>query len=81
MLVILVVGILIGRVAHYWALLISNAAQLSVVAAQIVFFLIYFAGLIGIFIFLTFSSFFLIVKELGVVESIKNCQGNRWKDR
>lgn len=70
-LIIIVLSILIGRIAFYGATFIGRAFNLGLGAAEAVFILIYFAGLIGVLIFFTFSSFFLVIDNLGVKESIK----------
>jgi len=70
-LIIIVLSILIGRIAFYGATYIGRAFNLGLGAAEAVFILIYFAGLIGILIFFTFSSFFLVIDNLSVKESIR----------
>lgn len=64
-------GFLIGRAAHYLALYIGKGIGLELKAAQILFFLLYLAGLIGLLIFLTFSSFYLILYNYSMKDSIK----------
>jgi len=68
--IIILVYNVIRYLAHNFALLIGNALNLSVNLAQGVFFLLYFAGLIGIIIFFTFSSFYLIIENRGILKSI-----------
>ncbi len=68
---ILVIGFIIGRVAHYGAFYIGKAANLETMEAVVVFVLIYFIGLIGAVVFLTFSNFILILKNLKVHTAIK----------
>jgi len=64
LLLIVLFSFLIGRIAYYGAFFLGKTLDLEVGAALAVFLLIYFAGLIGILIFLTFSSFFLVVDKL-----------------
>src|SRR3989344_3668014 len=72
---ILISSLLIGRIAHYGALYIGRAAGLETANAVIVFVLIYLLGLLSLLIFLTFSNFMLVIKNLkihrAVYESIK----------
>ena len=68
---IVLTSIIIGRIAHYGAFLIGQAFNLSVNIAMLLFVLIYLAGLIGVLIFLTFSSFFLVIDGLTAKEAIK----------
>ncbi|MBU0466476.1 MAG: hypothetical protein KJ718_04065 [Nanoarchaeota archaeon] len=70
-LIMLAVGILIWGIAHYGAFFIGKAFGLNLNAALLIFILIYFAGLVGILIFFTFSSFFLVVNDLNVLESVQ----------
>ena len=58
--------------AHYSAFYIGKAISLDVNAAKILFFIIFFVGLAGILIFLAFSSFFLIVYNLSIKQSINS---------
>jgi MFS family permease len=69
--VILIASIITGRVAHYVAFVIGKALNLGIDPARFLFMLVYLFGLIGFLIFLTFSSFFLVWKNLSVPESIK----------
>ncbi|MFH1290173.1 MAG: hypothetical protein ABIH92_02075, partial [Nanoarchaeota archaeon] len=71
MLLIVIVSILIGRIAHYVAMFIGRMAGLSLEAALLLFVLIYFAGLIGVLIFFTFSSFLLVKENLKVRKSVR----------
>ena len=71
MFIIFISGYLLGRAAHYLALYIGKGIGLELKAAQILFFLLHLAGLIGLLIFLTFSSFYLILYNYNVKESIK----------
>jgi len=71
LLVIAVVSIVIERVAFYGAFFIGRIFDLGVGAAQFVFILIYFIGLIGVLIFLTFSSFYLVLEGLIIVGSMR----------
>jgi hypothetical protein len=71
-LVIVLISIAIGRIAHYGALFAGKALELGVNTAVFLFVLIYFAELIGILMFFTFSNVFLIVKDLSVWASVKN---------
>ncbi len=71
-LLIILISIIVGRIAHYGALFIGQALDFNVNTAVPVFVLIYFVGLIGILIFLTFSNVFLVVRDLSVWESMKS---------
>jgi len=67
---VMLVGILIGRVAHYVAFYLGQIFSLDVGPAQFVFLLIYFLELIGVLVFFTFSSVFLVIDDKNVLESI-----------
>lgn len=69
---ITIVSVLIGRAAHYGAFYIGKTLNLGLGVAQFVFILIYFIGLIGVLIWFTFSSFFLVINRLDVGDSIKS---------
>lgn len=69
---IIVVYNIIRYVAHNLALLILKPFNVPLHIAQGVFFLLYFAGLVGIIIFLTFSNFYLIIKDMTISNAIKN---------
>jgi len=71
MIIILVVYIAISLIAQYGALGIGRALELPLSTATVLFYLIYFAGLVGILIFLTFASFYLVAYSLPIKESIK----------
>ncbi len=51
---------------------IGKALALELKPAQFLYFLILFVGLIGIIIFMAFSSFYLIIKNISIKESIYN---------
>lgn len=61
---------LIRFIAHYGAFITGNIFSLSLQPAQIIFYIIYFAGLITLITFLTFSSFFCIKNKLPISKSI-----------
>lgn len=71
MFVIMAVSILVGRIAHYGATYIGKGLGLEIGVAQVIFVLIYFAGLIGVLMFLTFASFFLVLEDRSVLGSIR----------
>lgn len=62
---------LIRYLAHNIALLVLKPFNVPLNIAQGVFFILYFTGLVGIIIFLTFSNFYLIIKDLNITEAIK----------
>ena len=71
LLLIALITTAIGRIADRGAFYIGNFLKLSLLNAQITFFLIYFIGLLGFLIFFTFSCFYLTVYNLKIRESIK----------
>jgi|SRR3989344_1204472 len=71
-LIILVCYDIINFIAIYGAYYIGKSISLSTNSARILFFFIYFAGLIGILLFMAFSSFYLIYKSGGVIKSLKS---------
>lgn len=71
MLIIALLGMLIGRIADKGAFLLGTKYEFNLLKAQIVFFLIYAGGLIGVLIFFTFASFYLVSFNLTIIESIK----------
>jgi len=71
MIIILVVYMAINLIAQYGALGIGRALELPLNIATVIFYLIYFAGLVGVLIFLTFASFYLVAYSLPIKESIK----------
>lgn len=74
-LVVLVLGILLGRIVHYVALFIGRALSLNVATAVIVYLILYFASLVGILIFFAFSSVLLVVKNLSVKNALAESVG------
>ncbi|MEK6855146.1 MAG: hypothetical protein AABX73_02905 [Nanoarchaeota archaeon] len=70
--IIAFVSALIGRITHYTTLFAGRFLELSILSAQIIFVLIYFLLLVGILIFFSFSSFYLVIYNLSLKESIKN---------
>ncbi len=62
---------LIRYIAHNVALLVLKPFNVPLNIAQGAFFILYFAGLVGILIFLTFSNFYLIIKDLNITNAIK----------
>lgn len=62
---------LIRYIAHNAAFLIGMSLNLSTEIASGIFFLLYFAGLAGVIIFLTFSNFYLIIKNKGIFWSLR----------
>ncbi len=69
-LIILLLYNLVNFISHYSSLFIGKALEASLQTAQIIFYLFYFTGLVGIMIFMTFSSFFLILKNKTIIGSI-----------
>jgi membrane protease YdiL (CAAX protease family) len=63
---------IIRLAAQYSAFYIGKALALSLAYAQALFVAVYFIGLIGIAIFLTFSSFYIVFKGTSIITSIKN---------
>ena len=61
----------IRLISHYGAFFIGKFFDLPVSGAEILFFLIYFAGLAGVIIFLAFSNFYLVFQDLSFFDSIK----------
>jgi len=49
----------------------GQALNLQLSTAQIIFFILYFASIAGILIFLTFSSFYLVIFNSKIIESMK----------
>ncbi len=70
--IILIVYNIMRYLVHNLALIIGQSLNLSLGIAQGFFFILYFAGLAGIIIFLTFSSFYLITKNKSIWQSIKS---------
>jgi len=70
--IILAVYALINLISIYGVRFIGQSLGLEINIATLIFFLVYFIGLSGILIFLTFSSFYLIINNLKIKESIKN---------
>lgn len=65
-------GILIGRIAHVLSFVAGKSLGFDLLAAQAFFIIIYFAGLVGGLIFLTYSNFFLVIKNLSFNRSIRH---------
>jgi len=63
---------IINFVTFHSSLFISKALNLEVESAKWIFLSFYFVGLIGVIIFLTFSSFYLVLKNKTIVGSIKS---------
>ena len=70
--VILVFYNIIWFIAHNAAMLIGKSLNLPLGIAKGVFFVLYFAGLAGAIIFLTFSSFYLIMGDRGIFKSLRS---------
>lgn len=68
--VIFVSSMVVWAVAHYGAIFLGKAIGLEIEIATVLFVLIYFAGLTGFLIFLSFASFFLVLKRISVREAI-----------
>ncbi len=63
---------IIWLISQNGASLIGKSLSLEVNLAKLVFFFIYFLGLLGVIIFLTFSPFYLIIKNKSILESLRN---------
>jgi len=70
MFVIALVSVVIERAAFYGGFFIGKIFGIGNGGAQFIFMMIYFIGLIGILIFLTFGSFYLVIYDLKVRESL-----------
>lgn len=70
-LIVLVVYNILRLVSHYAAFYIGKAFQLPLSQASFVFYLIYFAGLALVIIYLALASFVLVIFESSVGKSIK----------
>lgn len=62
---------IINYLSLYIARQIGQFFNLQLNAALVLFIALYFIGIAGILIFLTFSSFYLVLKNLPILESIK----------
>ncbi len=71
LLFLLFVGIVIWAIANYGGIYAGKLLDLEVNAATLLYILIYFAGLVGILIFLTFSNVCLVVGNLNFREAVK----------
>ena len=71
LLFIVIIGIVIWAIANYGGIYIGKLFNLEVNAALLLYILIYFAGLVGILIFLTFSNVCLVVYSLNFKEAVK----------
>lgn len=72
MLIIVVSYNIVSYIAREGASFIGRSFELAVEQAAVIFFFIYFLGLAGGIILLTFSSFYLVLQDKGVLRSIKN---------
>ena len=70
--IVVIIGILIGRIAHYSAFFISTQLNLSIRPAQLLFLLIYFGALAFFLLFISFSSFYLVLYDLSLKNSVKS---------
>ena len=70
-LIIVALSVLVRMGAHYGSFYLGKALELNIGAAQFLFVLLYFIGLVGILIWFSFSSFFLVYENKGVKGSIK----------
>jgi len=69
---ILVVRYIVNVSSIFLGVKIGTFLNLSLQPAKILFSLIYAIGLLGIIIFLTFSSFYLVLKNLSIIQSVKS---------
>ncbi len=72
LLMISLTSLAISAVSHYSALYIGKFIGLNILAAKILFFMVYITLLLSTLIFLTFSIFFLVTENKGVKSAIKN---------
>jgi len=72
MVIIILVFNIIRVFSQILAFSIGRLLMLDIKPAQLIFFLFYFLGLAGIILFLTYSSFVLIIKKKSIIDSIKN---------
>lgn len=70
-LILLIVYNVVQWIAFTLAYTFGKLVGLSVETAQVVFFLFLFIGLIGIVIFLTFSSFYIVIYQTSIKNSLK----------
>ncbi|MDO8459718.1 MAG: hypothetical protein Q7S74_01280 [Nanoarchaeota archaeon] len=71
MLIIVIISIISWAMAHYGALFIGRALSLSINTATTLFKALYVAGLVGIVIFISFTSFYLVIFDLKIYESFR----------
>ena len=71
MIFIVVISAIIGRIAHLATFYTGLSFGLELNYAVFLYILIYFAGLAGILVFLTFSIFCLVIYKLKIRESLK----------
>ena len=69
-LIILIIYNSVQFISTFIVFHIGKALYLELKFAQVLYFLILFAGLLDIIIFMTFSSFYLIIKNASIKESI-----------
>ncbi len=75
LLIIVVCYDVLNIIAIYGTYYLGKSIGLSLLLARFLFFFIFFAGLIGGIIFLTFSNFFLIYENPGILKSIRKSAG------
>lgn len=63
--------IIINSLSLLIAYFVGKQFSLPVESARIIFLLIYFIGLVGWMIFLTFSSFYLVIENIPIMQSIR----------
>ncbi len=71
LLIIVVTYNIINFAAYYISFFVGKTFNLPLSAAQVLFYFLYFAGLVGIIIFLTLSSFCLLIDGKSAIASIK----------
>lgn len=71
MIFILLVSILVEQTAHYISLFLGRFLNLDINSATLLFIFVYFLFLAGVLLFLTLTSFSLVLWNLKVFESIK----------
>jgi len=69
-LIIMIVFVFIWSVANYGVLYLGQFLNLGTKSAELLFFLVYFGGIIGILTFFTLSNFYIVLKELPLRQSI-----------
>lgn len=70
LIVVTLSSVAVWAIANYGVTAVGRALSIDVNVAVVLFLLVYFLGLVGFLIFLSFASFFLVLKDLNVKKSI-----------